>query len=474
MEQTVIYIVRNDFRLHDNPALFEALKQKHTIIAYIYEEDEKTEWAMGAAKKWWLHYALTDLCKQLQKLNHKLIIRKGVFEEELYQLINETKANAVYWNRVYDPNIYTRDIELGIRLTNEGFTVKTFEGTLLLPPWTVKTKTKEPYKVFTPFYRAFLKETIPDPLPKIDQKNEENQIEVFSLTIEDLSLLPSIPWTNGFEARWKPTEEAAIQVMYDFIDNKLNRYMEKRDFPIEQNTSQLSAYLAFGQLSVRRLFAELQNDMDIHEHMQGEPYIRQLIWREFSYHLLLHFPNTISEPLNQKFASFQWDHNMENFSAWCKGQTGYPIVDAGMRELWETGFMHNRVRMIVASFLTKHLLIPWQEGAEWFWDTLLDADLANNTMGWQWVAGSGADAAPYFRIFNPTLQGEKFDPEGNYIKKWVPELKRLSNKYIHEPWKAPNSELIYAGVELGRNYPLPIVDHQAARKRALERYEKIK
>lgn len=474
METKVIYLFRNDFRLHDNPAMFEALKHKHAIIAYIYEEDEKTEWAMGAAKKWWLHYALKDISAQLEKLGHRLIIRKGVFEEELHQLINETNANAIYWNRVYEPQLYRRDIELGKHLTNQGLLVKTFEGTLLLPPWTVKKSTKEPYKVFTPFYRAFLQETIPAPLSKIEQRKKENQPEFFSLSIEDLTLLPSIPWTSGFEARWTPTEEAAIQVMYDFIDKKLSRYVENRDFPFEQSTSQLSAYLAFGQLSVRRLFAELQNDMDIHEHMQGEPYIRQLIWREFSYHLLLHFPNTISEPLNQKFTSFQWDHNMENFTAWCKGQTGYPIVDAGMRELWETGFMHNRVRMIVASFLTKHLLIPWQKGSEWFWDTLLDADLANNTMGWQWIAGSGADAAPYFRIFNPTLQGEKFDPEGNYIMKWVPELKHLSNKYIHEPWKAPNSELIYAGVELGRNYPLPIVDHQAARKRALERYEKIK
>ncbi|MDZ5470153.1 deoxyribodipyrimidine photo-lyase [Bacillus sp. 31A1R] len=463
----VIYIMRKDFRIHDNPALFEASKHKNTYILYIYDPIRER---IGSAKKWWLHHALVDIKQKLGKLNGKLIIKKGCYEQEIKSFIKETEAHTIYWNRIYDPYTYNRDIILANELSQKGINIKTYEGTLLLPPWTIKNSKNEPYKVFTPFYKQFFRENIPKCVPSIQKIYHETDREIVSLDVSDLNLLPTIPWTRGFHV-FDPTEDKALKMAEVFIKNNLSLYKQHRDYPYLEGCSTLSPYISFGQLSVRRLWHQI-NQFD-HDFISSE-FLRQLVWREFTYHTLMTEPHMEHEPLNSKFLSFQWEDDDFLYKQWCRGRTGYPIVDAGMRELWETGMMHNRVRMITASFLTKHLLMDWRKGATWFFDTLLDADVANNSFGWQWVAGTGRDASPYFRIFNPMLQSKKFDPKGEYIKKWIPELTLLPERYVHEPWTAPSSLLKDAGIELEKDYPLPIIDHHTARARALNRYNEIK
>ncbi|PFA61732.1 deoxyribodipyrimidine photolyase [Bacillus sp. AFS015802] len=468
MEKSVIVLIREDFRIDDHPALYAACREGKVIPLYIL--DEKTSsYPAGEAKKWWLHRNIEAFQCTLQSINGRLWLDKGKVEEVLPEWVEKTNASAVYWNRVYDPEIYERDRIMAESLSSQGIEVKTFEGTLLLPPWKIKKDDETPYKVYSAFYRSLRKEEIPSPLPSL-RHLEVPQLKEVGMFLEDLALLPPIPWYHIMESIWDPGEEAAFKRMKSFIKKSLHDYAEGRDFPCAGHYSTLSPYLALGVISVRRIFHTLIEM----ENKPVEPFIKQLIWREFSYAVLLHYPDSTSRPLNEKFEDFHWQTDEDGWEKWKQGKTGYPIVDAGMRELWATGFMHNRVRMIVASFLTKHLLIPWQKGAEWFLDTLIDADLANNTMGWQWVAGSGFDAAPYFRIFNPTLQSEKFDEDGAYIRMWVPELSQLPNRYIHKPSDAPGEILKKANVHLGVDYPYPIIDHKAARRRALEQYEEIK
>lgn len=331
--------------------------------------------------------------------------------------------------------------------------------------------------MFTPFYNAFQKQEIPKPISKVQRIKGGSSLPA-SLSVSELHLLPTIPWTSHIESIWEPTEEGAYKACKKFFSSKLASYSEGRDFPNQNAHSMLAPYLSFGQISVRWMYHYLINKSTERQcslfEKQVNSFIRQFIWREFSYYLLYHYPFTVYKPLNKSFEHFPWNNEEELLTVWQKGETGYPFIDAGMRELWQTGFMHNRARMAVASFLVKHLLIPWQEGAKWFLDTLLDADIANNTMGWQWVAGSGADASPYFRIFNPITQGEKFDKNGEYIRKWVPELKDMPNKYIHKPWEAPEHILQKANIKLGHTYPLPVVDRKAARERALCAYKSMK
>ncbi|AYF07211.1 MULTISPECIES: cryptochrome/photolyase family protein [Bacillus] len=473
MQNKIIVMFQKDFRLYDNPALFEAAQSGEVVPVYVHDET----FSMGSASKWWLHHAIIDVKKQLEALGSTLIIRKGNTQEEILSLIEQLGITAVYWNICYDPERLQSNQKMKMMLEDKGIICKGFNSHLLLEPWIIKKKDNTEYKVFTPFYNAFQKQVIPKPISKVQRIKGGNSLPA-SLSVSKLHLLPTIPWTSHIESMWEPTEEGAYKTCKKFFSSKLASYSEGRDFPNENAHSMLAPYLSFGQISVRWMYHYLINKSTERQcslfEKQVNSFIRQFIWREFSYYLLYHYPFTVYKPLNKSFEHFPWNNEEELLTVWQKGDTGYPFIDAGMRELWQTGFMHNRARMAVASFLVKHLLIPWQEGAKWFMDTLLDADIANNTMGWQWVAGSGADASPYFRIFNPITQGEKFDKDGEYIRKWVPELRDMPNKYIHKPWEAPEHILQEANIQLGHTYPLPIVDHKAARERALCAYKSMK
>jgi deoxyribodipyrimidine photo-lyase len=457
MEHPIIVWFRNDLRLADHPAL-HAASDSPIIPVYIHSPEEEGNWPLGGASKVYLHHALTALKKELPSL----LIRKGKAKEVLAELSHESGAKAVYWGRRYERAAIERDSAVKSFLKAQNIEAKSFNHSLLIEPWEVQSKTGTPYLVFTPYYKRVLEilpEIKPLPVPEIIPFKKQ----LHSLAIKDLMLLPEKPWGEKVISHWKVGEKSALAHLRSFLKNHAADYSAKRDFPAdEEATSHLSTALHFGEISPRTIWS-LANTQDA-------PFMRQLIWREFAYHMLYHHPHTDLKPLRPEFAHFPWKKDPDAFKAWKEGKTGYPIVDAGMRELWETGYMHNRLRMIVASFLVKDLLIPWQEGAKHFWDTLVDADLANNSFGWQWSAGCGADAAPYFRVFNPTLQSEKFDPEGVYIRKWVPELALLPTAYLHEPIKAPPIVLKAAGITMGKDYPYPLVDHAEAKKRALEAF----
>lgn len=473
MQKKIIVMFQKDFRVYDNPALFEAVQSGEVVPVYVHDET----FSMGSASKWWLHHAIIDVQQQLEALGSTLIIRKGNTQEEILSLIEQLGITAVYWNICYDPDRLQSNKKMKMMLEGKSIICKEFNSHLLLEPWIIKKKDNTEYKVFTPFYNAFQKQVIHKPISKVQRIKGGNSLPA-SLSVSELHLLPTIRWTSHIESIWDPTEEGAYKTCKKFFSSKLASYSEGRDFPNENAHSMLAPYLSFGQISVKFMYHYLVNESTERQcslfEKQVNSFIRQLIWREFSYYLLYHYPFTVYKPLNKSFEHFPWNNEEELLTVWQKGETGYPFIDAGMRELWQTGFMHNRARMAVASFLVKHLLIPWQEGAKWFMDTLLDADIANNTMGWQWVAGSGADASPYFRIFNPITQGEKFDKDGEYIRKWVPELRDMPNKYIHKPWEAPEHILQKANITLGHTYPLPLVDHKAARERALCAYKSMK
>lgn len=423
-----------------------------------------------------MHHSLNHLENQLKEKGSYLCLRSGDSLSELEKLIKEQKVSAVYWNRLYDPASIKHDTKIKKELKESGLEVKTFSGNMLMEPWSIKNTSDKPYQVFTPFWKKLKSTYKPErPLSK-PSKISSNKNRPKSLKLEELGLLPAINWDREFYKKWKPGEENAKKSALKFIKNEINSYDELRDFPNKDATSLLAAPLHFGEISPKQIwhYVNLEIDKGGTNPEKAQAFLRQIAWREFSYQLLYHFPKTTLHPLKEEFKKFPWKKNKKNLTAWQKGLTGYPIVDAGMRQLWSTGTMHNRVRMVVASFLVKHLLIPWQEGAKWFWDTLVDADLANNTMGWQWVAGCGADAAPYFRVFNPILQGEKFDPDGDYVKTWIPELKDIPKKWIHKPWEADKEDLKKSGVTLGKNYPYPIIDHPDGRDQALDAYEEFK
>ncbi len=418
---------------------------------------------MGGAQKVWLHYSLIELKKELEELGLHLTIRAGSSLKILKELIKETKADAVYWSRRYEPAGIKVDSEIKSTLVDEGIDVKSFNSSLLNEPWTVSNKQSKPFQVFTPFYKHCL--TFAEPAKPLSRPQKSSGIKLAS---DSLDLLPKIHWDGGIKKMWQPGAKEGERQLISFIKEREASYHDLRDRPDLFGTSRLSPYLHFGEVSPRQIYHEAKN-------VKGaEMYIRQLYWREFAHHLLYHFPATPTKPLRPEWENFKWSHSENHLKAWQKGLTGYPLVDAGMRELWTTGWMHNRVRMVVGSFLVKDLLLPWQEGAKWFWDTLVDADLANNTLGWQWVGGCGADAAPYFRVFNPTLQAEKFDPQGDYIRKWIPEIADLDNEYIHKPFDAPELVLRAAGITLGKTYPKPIVDHALQKDEALKRYSALK
>jgi len=463
---------RRDLRLGDNPALRAAASAGSVLPIYILDDVNAGDWAMGAASRAWLHYSLQSLDRSL---HGRLRCFHGDPREIIAALIAKLPVGAVYWNRCYEPWRRGRDTRIKAELTEAGIDVDSFNGSLLWEPWQVCKPDGDPYRVFTPFYRkgCLGRETPREPLPPPGGlKLYEGAVDG-SADLAALDLLPREDWHRGMLAHWRIGEDAARARLDDFCEATIADYRDGRDFPAREATSRLSPHLHFGELSPQQAWHRAEQ-ANLHLDSDGPAHFRrELAWREFSYHLLYHFEDLPSANFNPRFDNFEWLDNAAGLDAWRRGRTGFPIVDAGMRELWQTGYMHNRVRMIVASFLVKNLGLHWRHGEDWFWDCLVDADLANNSAGWQWVAGSGADAAPYFRIFNPLLQSAKFDPDGDYIARYCPELAGLPAKFRHCPVDAPNELLQRAGVELGVDYPRPILDLKVTRERALARFKSL-
>jgi len=464
---TALVWFRCDLRLTDNPALHQARQAHERVIpVYIHAPQEEAPWDPGAASRWWLHHSLAALNAELGRRGSRLILRRGDSLTLLRELLRDTGATAVYWNRRYEPAIIARDRMVKAALRAEGFMAESASAALLIEPWSLLKADATPYQVFTPFWKAALQKLPPTaPLPVPTLAGPENWPD--SLPLEVLQLLPRIPWDAGLTAAWRPGEMAALARLEQFCATALTDYAQGRDWPGRDGVSRLSPHLHFGEISVRQLWAAVTNATggDPFSNKGAATWLREIGWREFAHSVLYHWPQTPEQPLQQRFAAYPWrEDHAELLQAWQQGRTGYPLIDAGMRQLWQTGWMHNRVRMLVASFLVKNCRIPWQEGARWFWDTLVDADLASNTLGWQWTAGCGVDAAPYFRVFNPFLQGAKFDPEGAYIRHWIPELATLPASVIHQPWT----------LAAKLDYPAPIIDFAASRAEALAGWERIK
>lgn len=466
-ERPVVVWFRQDLRLGDNPALHAAVATGRPILPlYILDEPGPLR-RLGAASLWWLDKSLRALDASLRRCGGRLILRRGDSEAELRRLIDQTGADQVFMNRRFEPDAFSRDADIAHALQNEGVNCHGFNGTLLTRPASVLTEAGRPYRVFTPFMKA-----LAPVVPELEHMPPPTRIlalgDVASDDIDDWGLHPRAPdWSGGFD--WTPGEEGASSALSAFLSSGLKDHAASRDIPGRSGTSRLSPHLHWGEISPRRVLQDVRGAVaqGRASQAQADKFVAEIGWREFSAHLLHQFPYMAERAFRPEFDEMPWRSDADGLAAWKEGRTGYPLVDAGMRQLWTTGWMHNRVRMVVASFLVKHLLIDWREGERWFWDTLVDADLASNVQNWQWVAGSGADAAPYFRIFNPVVQGEKFDPDGRYVRRWVPEVRALPDRWLHAPWSAPAGVLSEAGVRLGLTYPRPIVDHAQARLRAL-------
>lgn len=474
----VLVWFRRDLRLADNPALLAAAASGRPLLpVFVLDDETPGNWAPGAASRWWLHHSLASLRRDLGERGLPLILRRGPADKVVLDLAAETGAAAVHWNRLYEPALIARDTELKTRLGERGVAAGSHAGTVLYEPWTVTTRKGGFYMVFTRFWQACRAVGDPPPplppLPPLPASLPTAPAEPASDDLAGWRLLPTAPdWAGGLRQAWVPGETGAAAALDRFLEAPAASYADARDIPAEPATSGLSPHLHFGEIGPRQVWHAVVQRLGWSG--SAEAFLKELTWREFARHVLYHVPDLPDRPMDRRFEDFPWRDDPEALRAWQQGRTGYPLVDAGMRELWSTGAMHNRVRMVAASFLAKHLLAPWQAGEAWFWDALVDADLASNSFNWQWVAGCGADAAPYFRIFNPVRQGERFDPEGRFVRRWLPELASLPDNYVHAPWTAPAAVLAAAGVRLGETYPRPIVDHKAARERALAAFQSIK
>ncbi len=465
---TIIVWFRRDLRLQDNPALHHALAQGDEVLPiYIYAPQEEAPWQPGYASRWWLHYSLQALDMALRAKHSRLLFFKGNSLAILQHLIQITQAKAVYWNRLYEPTIIARDKIIKTALQSAGVIAQSFKGALLHEPWCIQTQAGKPYQLFTPFWQTgqrFLVSELPLTVPDIFKAPQQWPN---SLNLLALKLLASDNSSHEFAWTWQPGEAGAWHRLQKWCSGPLSHYAQQRDFPCMDGVSRLSPHLHFGEISPRQILGAVEYAL---QHLNSQVrsvqyYERQLFWREFAHHLLYHYPHSPKQPLRPQFNDFPWRTNYQDLlEAWQQGKTGYPLIDAGMRELLTTGWIHNRVRMVVASFLTKNCAVPWQHGADWFWEHLVDANLANNTLNWQWVAGCGVDAAPYYRIFNPLLQSTKFDPDGEYLRRWLPELAHLPPQHRHRPWLAKPKP----------NYPIPIIDYVQSRREALSAYQHIK
>ena len=475
---TALVWFRRDLRLQDNPALRAAVEQGYRVLP-LYISSQPTE--SPTAADWWQHHALTDLSADIAANGGELCLQMGDPVDVLQALADSLNVKAIYWNRRYSPSDIELDTALKAHFKQQDLPVQTFNGSLLNEPWQVLNKTDKPYRVFTPYWKACVQRGLPhasaNPAQKIDWQLAE------TATLDQLKLLPTINWDSEFYSHWQPNRAAGLALLQDFLHSTVHHYDTDRDRPDLLGTTRLSPYLQSGLIGVREVVSAVEEETALQSTRSSEgnrsftlgceKLLSELGWREFSYALLFHNPDCTHQPLQPKFAHFPWQKDDKLLSIWQKGQTGYPIVDAGMRELWHTGWMHNRVRMIVASFLVKHLMQPWQEGAAWFMQTLLDADLASNTQGWQWTAGCGADASPFFRVFNPVSQGKKFDPHGDYVRRWIPELKDVPLKQLHEPWLMTAAQQTSSGCNIGQQYPRPIVELAAGRQRALDAWKSL-
>ncbi|MCC2607405.1 cryptochrome/photolyase family protein [Planctobacterium marinum] len=470
---TTLYWLRNDLRLSDNPALSYAAEQGTVLPVYIL--DKRISRQMGAASLRWLHDSLESINKDLQG---KLLILAGDPQTLIPDVVHQYDIENVVWNRLYEPETVARDSDIKKQLLEQGVQVRSFNANHLWQPTEIAKKDGTPYKVFTPYYRKGClvagQPRFPLAKPEVLKLLQADG----GLSVSELNLLPAVNWDEKMMSYWHPGEAGAKELLADFLAGPLFNYKNERNLPAVRATSRLSPHLHFGELSPNQVWYAIVDKCNIEGVALDSPdvdcYLSELGWREFSAYLLFHFPQMVTQNFNEKFDKFPWRAAPQHLQAWQKGQTGFPIVDAGMRELWATGYMHNRVRMIVGSFLVKNLLLDWRQGEAWFWDCLMDADLASNVASWQWVAGSGADAAPYFRIFNPVTQGEKFDPDGDYVKTWCPELGKVPPKLVHKIWEADANLLSACGVKLGQNYPNPIVDLKASRQRALDAFADMK
>jgi deoxyribodipyrimidine photo-lyase len=476
---TTLVWFRQDLRLADNPALCAALAGGGPVVAlYLHAPGEEAPWAAGGAARWWLHHSLANLDASLRRCGSRLCLR--ACEDSLAALravAREVKATRVVWNRRYEPAIVSRDRHIKTQLLQAGLEAVSYNSALLFEPWTISNQSDGPFQVFGAYWRRCLSlEDPPAPLPA-PAALPAPAVWPDSQALGELALLPDRDWTRGLDAAWSPGSDAAQAQLEEFLRDGIDEYDHARDHPGRPGTSRLSPHLHFGEIGPRQIWHAVRSAAarhGQHSSWRTSRFLTEIGWREFAHHLLYHFPLTPGQPLRPQFAQFPWATNALALRAWQRGRTGYPLIDAGMRELWHTGWMHNRVRMAVASFLVKDLLLPWTEGARWFWDTLVDADLASNTLGWQWVAGCGADAAPFFRIFNPVTQGTKFDADGSYVRRWVPELAALPDAWLQCPWEAPAEVLRSAGIALGTDYPKRLVAHDAARQMALQAYAAVK